>query len=529
MNFQNPAALPTIEASYVGSFIKVNGIKRTKNFWTNRTRVIKPEYISNESLRAMLVAIDELNSKNVPADVGTIAREILTQLPLAAGIDPLVVGYEYAVKLTENVARLGAITYAEFRKAEDDMIAVWQQSQLTGDKMAAVIESLEKKYSSPVDRALALRKHIDSIVGEAPQEIKTLDGPQQIEVLETLAETHRANLGKPLFTFPPEWGLNKYITMLPPGFMASLGGLPGDGKSSLAMQFADYAAMCGRDVLVIHMEDTHETLLMRQTCRHLNATMDELYRGDPEDKMKQMAQLRQSWEGTMTLRYMGGSHINVIIDSIREWADEMSAVRGTQHFGGVVIMDYFQKATFSHSSNRNLADEYSNGVEGLKQVTETKNLFTMIVTQLTVTNGEVKPEGTTQLTKRCQIVLNLKREVIKDSNKERKVMVPGHEMPWALAFAGERDVWGKLSIDKANQHRQGQSWLFMEGPSFKGYTQEWHIQVSNGLVKPNSPTILQPWSEADEAKAQRRREAYHYAVEALHDPDEERRKARQGE
>jgi KaiC/GvpD/RAD55 family RecA-like ATPase len=499
--------LPVVEAQYVGSFLGENG----KALWLMRSNLVNGETFADPTCRAAYEAIEQLRNSDAILTIPSVARLLMPRLPEIDSTVKAVHAYDYLKTLLENMRGLGATGVEDFLLIESALLEEQKKRDLR--KVAALVEVLNAQGLSADRMADQLISAINQAVGKAGDASALYGKEATLVQMSEMQQEMRAHLGKPLFTLPPEWGLNKFISHLPAGFMGVIGGMPGDGKSSLAGQFAEHTARCGINVLYIHLEDPIKIVLMRSVCRLTGATMEELLRGDPYDRIGQAKAIRQSWKGEITYSYMAGAHISAVVNRISAWAKGLQQTSNNVNPNGVVIIDYLQKIGFDTRGNRTLAESYMSGVELLKNITERYGLFTFIVSQLTKADGERRYEGTSQLEKRCQIALDVIRPHIDDPEEILDVVVEGHPYPFRVVNLHGRSPVITLQIKKANQGQQGSSKIFFFAPWFFATTKKAYESLQQGI--PFEPEIVQPWDASAHNRAKGKRAAYEQAMNTL--------------
>jgi KaiC/GvpD/RAD55 family RecA-like ATPase len=489
------------EVAYLGSFIAGG---REKDFYPLRHTIIDPAEFSDQTSRDLARALDICHTRQEEPNITNLISIMLATgivVPEIPGMPGHMEAWERLTEILNHYAKLGAPDLKEFRRKEKRVKEIWRAEKISPDVLAQVARDIQNKGGSSIEQALAIRDYIDGLLGNEQAQSQTFTWVEQEQLFTQIPEENRAMIGKPRFMFPISWGLENYIKVIRPGEMIVLSGSTGDGKSALSHQFAEWTACLGRHVLVIHMEDTERTILMRQTCRWIGATMEELERGDPLGKMDQMRQLREKWYqdrgGTLTYKYLAGSTIALIVEHIKDWARQLEDNDETP---GLVVLDYFQKVDFPIARGENAANAYSNGAEQLKIIAERLNVPMFVVSQETP-NADGKGSHTAYsraLEQKPQIYLAISRKKIAAANEIEEVVVDGER--YALADVGDRSCWLHIDIKKANNSRTGSVDLFYYGPRFYAGTKKWLMGVKDGSINAFDIPLLQAWEDSDQQR-----------------------------
>src|SRR5258706_1029858 len=377
--------LVALDTMYLGSFIK-DKLPRAMDFYSQRVSIFKPQDFNDPFSKALSVCINEVYQKNEQPTIRNVVdtmsqKDWFGKSGLSIDMD----NYDYLNKIVSYISSRGAMTIKEFRSRERAMEDAKRSKLLAPDNLNKVIAEIMQSPGTSVDHAISIKRYMDDMVGGTEFANKTADWEEQKHLLETLPSEFAKMIGKPRFTFPPHWKLNEFIPVLRPGEKCVMPGCTGEGKSVCAMMFSEWAAICGKNVLVIHMEDSDQTILMRQTVRWIGGTFLELERGDPKHRMEQMIKLREWWNtrgGSLTYKYLAGNNIGLIVEQIKETAATLEAE--DKHLD-VVVFDYFQKIDFDSGvgSGGNYVNQATAGAESLKILAERLKLFMFVVSQET--------------------------------------------------------------------------------------------------------------------------------------------------
>lgn len=498
LTFADPKTFAVDEMRYVGSFI-IDG--KRPNFYIMRTASITPSDLRTGNLSAILTEIENIYRDNEKPTVEEVSRRLLAHLPQAESIIQVNAGLEYARKMVETVAKMGANTFAEFSQYEEAMYKLVIGRKIAPEKILAMAQELAAQVSDPIAYAEKLREKIVQIIHAPRGGVEVYREKEQINLFDELQERARKNIGKVVLSLPPEWGLNRYVPMLMPGMLTVLAGRTGDGKSSLAARIAEYNAMAGNHALYIHAEDSEEVVFARMTCRYTAASWHELMRGDPRNKYQEMKELRKKWRGTYTTMYAGGVSYDILEANIQQWIHQTYASLGSTEANLIVVWDYIQKTPITVSNGRNLANEYQAIVARVRDLAIRHNVHVVIVSQLTDTESSdrLRMDSSSHIEKQAQLVIAIQRNKIKKPEDQIMHHIEGRNV--AVAMVGEYSPWMKLQIYKTNNTRAGASEVFFN--RFMAITPEWYRYNRYNFDKLSEPVIIQEPS-AEELDAIRR-------------------------
>jgi KaiC/GvpD/RAD55 family RecA-like ATPase len=474
----------THEVLYVGSFIQFPDIKKDKDFYTHRTVTsLKPSDMTDKFTKAIFEAVQIADWEKVPKYPNELANIMLRNgivTPSQMSTDSENIAYNQLVNDLIAIGKRGAAYFAEFIKRERAMESIWRTQTL--ERLPFLLQAMTGKTAKKSEKEIIAftREYLDNLDNKTHTQEVTAEWEEQEKAFKDIVIEKRSEVGRPLKTFPNHWGLRPFIPRIKPGWMIVISGATGDGKSALAMQYAEWQAVSGRKVLVIHMEDNLETILLRQCTRWIpDTTLEELERGDPKEKMAQMAQMRASWQahgGEIIYKYLAGHTVQDMINQINEVAASFQ-MQG-KHLDDVVI-DYYQKADFetlAGQGNLSYVNVATKGAEDLKITTEKWNCNTLIVSQVTPDEkGGFHTAWARALEQKPQIYIQVNREVVKDLNSRDIVNLDNRQV--VLADVGDRSVWIQFQIKKVNQGRTGRVWAIFEGPRFRAITPEFKTKI----------------------------------------------------
>lgn len=517
--------LAAIETMYLGSFIK--DPKRERDFYAQRFAIFKPTDFTDTFSRMVAESINEIYVNNelpTPQNVVNVmsTKNWYERKDIASDAD----NFTKLNSLISYYQTRGAITLKDFRKQERVMEDAKRARLLSPENLNKVIAEINQRPGTTLDHASDIQGYIQDVMGAHEFAHKTADWDEQKKLLSDLPGQFAEMVGKPRFTFPPHWNLNGFIPVLRMGEKCVVSGGTGDGKSSVANQFAEWAHIAGKNVLVIHMEDSDETILMRQTVRWIGGTFLELERGDPKGRMAQMIKLREYWltkGGSLTYKYLAGNSIALIVQHIQETA---AVLESQDKHLDVVVMDYFQKIDFD-SQPGNYVNLATAGAEQLKILAERLKLFMFVVSQETPdANGGKHTAWARALEQKPQIYISLTRQEIKKGEDEEFVTMAdpktGISKRMRLAAIGERSCWLQMHIKKVNNGRQGVAWLFFDGPRFRAFDPEFMKKVDSGEIGEYDVPLLKAADNEFWKRQEQDEEAYRLAYYQMLNPEQKR-------
>jgi hypothetical protein len=480
---------------YLGSMIDTS-------YWSKRRAPldIPPEY------EYLYSAMQEVYSES-----GAITSErLIRKLILTQGT-----GSDLARDLVNEFKLLSVESLSEFYACEVALLQVLKESSI--EELPNLINKWKRQGKTADEISRLTREYLDKIDGKFIAGASSADWDRQAAEFDRIQELMRSRIGQPLKCFPPAWGLNRYVRSIEKGRLVVMSGGTGDGKSSLAMSYAEWQAQTGRNVIVVHMEDSLQTILMRQTVRNIpSTTLEELEGGDPEDKLLRMKKIRESWPGRIYYEYMAGLNIDQIILRLEEICLKDSI--------DDIVIDYFQKIDFisDASASVNMIAQAGLAVEKLKLLAEKWNNNVFLVSQTTPdTDGKLHTQWTRELEKKPQYYLEVQRKIVE--KPEDSVLVTIGQATVPIADVGDRTPWIRLMLKKVNDGRTGSSWIVFNGPRFLGMTPEYWKKLNANPEFANEIPVYTQWN--DRKKQQQKSVlAAHEAVFTQENPDEKKRR-----
>ena len=204
-----------------------------------------------------------------------------------------------------------------------------------------------------------------------------------------------------------------------PGDLVVVGGRPGSGKTSFAMNVAEYAAIKGHRVLVFSMEMPHRQLALRLISSMGRIEFQKLRAGRLEEADWPRLTSAVSMLGPMPL------HINAksvqTVATIRAEARRVAKVEGKL---GLVVVDYLTKI-HGEGDNQNL--RVAEIIQGLKAIGMEMDIPVLVLAQLSrAGEKEKRPPVVTDIRdsgvveQEADLILLLDREEVRDPETTRK-------------------------------------------------------------------------------------------------------------
>ena len=508
ITLQDPTTNPalTAEVAYTASLIHP---ERGERFWDLRDDALTPGNFEDPVCGAIFEAVLEARYGGKPVSLAYIAQYLTNHTDGASDVLKVSLAARQWTGVLESMLTLAAADDEAFVALQSDLKEGMQRRQLM--RLAERVKEWCGRGLAAHDIAQRLIDAATETVGGSVGATQALTWEQGLALYEQLHKDVREAIGKVPLTFPPEWELRGLHIRA--GQMAVLGGPSGGGKSTMALQMVDHAARTGKRVLHISLEDDPETIATRRTARELMVTAQELLRGDRDKRYLQMREIAASWPGEIETYYMPGRTIGEIARVIDKWALSLPEPNFPGDPRGVVVLDYIQKIQRNPNGNQTDASAYEAIVERLKVLSLQHRIFTFIVSQLTTTGGEVRMEGTSQLMKRCQIVLMVERERLSEDSPALVFTPPDYGQPMVVARPGDLSPMLTLRVVKANMGRTGAVRLAFLGPYYlaTGLT-AWRARQEGRALRPQP---IAPWGYEDERRAAARKYAYEAAASEL--------------
>jgi len=258
---------------------------------------------------------------------------------------------------------------------------------------------------------------------------------------------------------------NRMIRPLRPGMVGTFAAPDGMGKSTFLEMVAEYWAMGGFNVVLVHLEDALDYKLDRRLARHAGVTIDSIEDGTLDPRQAQAATEAQrrisEWGGHLHYYHAPGKSMTEIVREL-----ESRAVEG---ICDAVVFDYLDKVQPTRAQagifGGNTWERQAHDMEQLKTFAERNALPVFTATQ---GNKEMQGEGrqtrraiqgSGQKSQKSQLVIILTRDIVGDEgltdSQGRRVAEPGEYSPIA-----------KIRIDKQNRGKTGQFEQVFVGKNF---------------------------------------------------------------
>lgn len=258
---------------------------------------------------------------------------------------------------------------------------------------------------------------------------------------------------------------NNMIRPLRPGMVGTFAAPDGMGKSTFLEMVAEYWAMVGHNVVLVHLEDALDYKLDRRLARHAAVTIDSIEDGTLDPAQAQAitnANRRISeWGGRLHYYHAPGKSM---VEIVRELESRVA-----EGVCDAVVFDYLDKVQPTRAQagifGGNTWERQAHDMEQLKTFAERNGLPVFTATQ---GNKEMQGEGrqtrkaiqgSGQKSQKSQLVIILTRDIVGDEgltdSQGRRVAEPGEYSPIA-----------KIRIDKQNRGKTGQFEQVFVGKNF---------------------------------------------------------------
>lgn len=266
------------------------------------------------------------------------------------------------------------------------------------------------------------------------------------------------------FTWP--WATwNERILPLREGMVGIVAAPDGMGKSLYLECIAEHWAYIGKQVALVHLEDSLEYKLDRRLARWANVPLHNIERGMLSDdqwlRVDKAEKKLAEFAGNLHYYHAPGQSMSDIVAMLEK--------KHEQGLVDVVVFDYIDKVAPSRGQvstyGTNPWERQANDMEQLKVMAEKLGIPVITATQ---GNKEMQGDGTQtrraiqgsgQKSQKAQLVVILTREIL----EEPKVDEQGR----AMAKAGEYDPIVTVRIDKQNRGTTGSFSQMIQGPQFR--------------------------------------------------------------
>ena len=360
--------------------------------------------------RLIFAAIQSLATADAPLDMVTLAERLkdTEQLQDAGGL-PYLGQLASDTPSAANLPAYARIVHdkATLRKAialaEQGMDRAFKPEDMTGEQ---VLLDLEGKLQRLVDDRARSTKDtlpIKSVIGDA------------VAYIEEMFETKNPVPGLP----SGFQDLDHATTGFHPGDLVVVGGRPGSGKTSFAMNVAEHAVIKGHRVLVFSMEMPARQLGLRLIASLGRISFEKLRTGRMEDA---------DWPSLTSAVSMltdGRLHINAksaqTVATIRAEARRVAKAEGKL---GLIVIDYLTKIP-GEGENQNL--RVAEVIQGLKAIGMELDVPVLVLAQLSrAGEKEKRPPVVTDIRdsgvveQEADLILLLDREELRDPETTRK-------------------------------------------------------------------------------------------------------------
>lgn len=297
--------------------------------------VLKGDDFYRESHRIVFDAILELYSKDIPVDTVTLIEHLnATEKLQAVGGITYVTELPASIETTSNLNSYVKIVEDKsiLRKLIKASAEIMEESYTKQDDVAGVLDGAEKRVFDIAQKKTSSDFEPISIVLER--------GFEQIEkMFNNKGETTGVPTG-----FPE---LDAKTSGLQPGDMILIAARPSMGKTTFALNIAQYAAIReGKSVVIFSLEMSKEQLAYKLLCAEANIDMLKLRTGELEDN---------DWERIAKASGPIAASKIYIDDtagvSVMEMRSKCRRLK-IEHGIDMIVIDYLQLMSGSNSESR---------------------------------------------------------------------------------------------------------------------------------------------------------------------------------
>lgn len=270
--------------------------------------------------------------------------------------------------------------------------------------------------------------------------------------------------GEPdLYPWPGAWYTwQKHIMPLDAGEVGLLAAGTGIGKSAYLECIAESWAIAGRQVVMVHFEDSHRYKLNRRLARHSGIPIASLKRGtmtaDDQDRRRRAESNMASWAGRLHYLHTADWSMSQVCRELRTWVDAGRCE--------AVVLDYLDKAQADERQRKtfgaNVYERQADDMERIKSFVEKVGIVAMTATQgnkqidnaARATRQHIMGSG--QKSHKAQLVLVLNRDIVDDQDAAALGVSSGSYSPIVT-----------VRIDKQNQGETLEFRQRLDGPRFR--------------------------------------------------------------
>ena len=391
----------------------IGGLMLDNGSWSVVDGNLDPEHFYRHDHRRIFEAVQTLAKRSDPFDLVTVAEQLQSAGKLKdAG------GLAYLGELASGTP--SAANIRAYMKIVLDRCTL-RRIIAIGDEAAN--KAFDPGGASVADLLLDLEAKAQKLTDEATRSTRDTVGIKDalmaaIPVIEDLHEHPRMVSG----LASGYQDLDEITTGFYPGDLVILAGRPGNGKTTLAMNIAEHAAMKGEPALVFSMEMPTEQLTLRLLASMGRIDFKKLRTGRLEeaDWPRLTSAASQLSESPL---FMNANPVQTV-GTIRAEARRVAKLHGKDGKLGLIVVDYLTKI---HADGENQNLRVANVVQGLKAVGMELKVPVLVLAQLnrevTKTNrkpvsADIRDSGVVE--QEADVILLLHREELTNEDTPRK-------------------------------------------------------------------------------------------------------------
>lgn len=265
------------------------------------------------------------------------------------------------------------------------------------------------------------------------------------------------------YPWPAVWFTwQKHVTPLDAGEVGLLAAGTGIGKSAYLECIAEAWAMAGRQVVLVHFEDSHRYKLNRRLSRHSGIPIANLKRGtvtpDDMDRRTRAEATMGGWVHRLHYLHTADWSMAQVVRELRTWVDAGRC--------DAVVLDYLDKAQADERQRKtfgaNVYERQADDMERIKSFAEKHSIVAFTATQgnkqietaTRATRSHIM--GSSQKSHKAQLVIVLNRDI-----------VDGEDAAALNVSAGSYSPIVTVRIDKQNQGETLEFSQRLDGPRFR--------------------------------------------------------------
>lgn len=413
----------------------IGGLILDNDTWGKVSEILQPNDFYNYSHRIIYAALQNLALKNQPYDILTLREELNTSNRLLeAGGEVLI--YE-VIHNTPSSANI--VSYANIVRNK----SIMRKLLLSANQIQKMIT---ENHDGAASEILGMA---EKMIFELSRNLDKNGDPKKVSEILGIVIDGLDKLNNSVSRSGIETGYRE-LDNLTDGFQRGdliiLAARPSMGKTSLAMNIAEYVASCGKGVIFYSMEMSSISLIKRILSSEGKITQNKIKKGSLSDMdFERVGEaVKKIYDRNIFLDESSCLSPSEILSKSRRIAKDYDI--------GLIVVDYLQlmKSTGKHQ-NRNL--EVAEISRGLKMVAKELNLPVLALSQLnravesrqekTPTLADLRDSG--GIEQDADLIIFIYRDEIYNKNSSQKgiseIMVAKHRngelLNFPLMFAGK--------------------------------------------------------------------------------------------